>query len=280
MATKEELMAQGFDEETAEMLADASEGASGGGGGLPFSVLKFNYDQKDILIDEGVAKGELVYGWKVNNSTLTVEEKGKTLGNTAEFFVVGVYYQYNKYDPNTNALLIQTDLFSSPFDGPKMVDKKSGKTIKQLRDEGVERIKFNKIMLLMVKDKDSESGYTPFVHYMHGTSLYEWSTQLEEKGIDPKNEVLATNFSVKTKRVPTNNQPAWVFEIVKAVERTPEEIQKTIPVVSDAIKKFKTWHDAVNSGQNTATANASAGGATSPASSVEVDIDEDDIPFD
>lgn len=272
MATKEELMAQGFDEATAELLAKTA--GTSGGGGLPFPVLKINYDPKDILIDHGLKKGELIAGWKIDNRKLEVTEEGETLGSKAEFYVVASVYQCNHYDTQTRSTDVQTDIFFSAYDTPNMVDKKSGLTIKQLKESG-KKVVFNNIILMMVKTKD---GYKPYLHYLHGTNYYKWGEQLAELGVGQDEVVLRTNFKVNTKKIPTDFQPAWIFEVKEAKARTPEEIQKSVPEVSEVIKKFNQWVEATNKGETT-TAKNEAASATEANGAPEIDVDPDNIPF-
>jgi hypothetical protein len=273
MATKEELIAQGYDEETAALLAKTSGTQSSGG--MPFPVLKFNYDQKDLLIDAGIKKGEFISGWKIDNRKLEIVEEGEVLKSPMKFFIVSSVYQVNHYDTQTRTTDVQTDIFFSPYDTPKMVDKKSGLTVKQLKEKKM-RLTFNNILLLMVETDD---GYKPYLHYMHGTNYHEWNKQLEDLGISPDNIVLKTNFTVKPKKVPTDYQPAWVMEIVEANERSPKEIQESIPKVSEAIKKFNAWVDSVNAGESVESKNKAVGGTAEASGSPEIDVDEDEMPF-
>jgi YesN/AraC family two-component response regulator len=254
------------------MLAKTSGTTSGGG--LPFPVMKFNYDQKDILIDLGIKKGTLIAGWKIDNQKLEVSEEGETLGESIEFFVVASVYQCNHYDTQTRTTDIQTDIFFSPYDTPKMIDKKSGLTIKQLKD-AKKKVTFNNILLLMVKTKE---GYKPYMHFVHGTNYHQWNAQLAELGVSSDAVTLQTNFKVKTKKVPTDFQPAWVLEIQKATQRTPEEISKGIAEVSKVIKEFNAWVDSTNTGETVAAKNEAAS-AQDVEGTPEIDIDPENIPF-
>ncbi len=270
MATIEELMAQGFDAETAKLLAEASSVDSGGS--LPFPVLKFSYDNEDILIDEGVKKGNIISNYKVDKKQLVMKEAGIDHGNAIEFVVVASVYQNTHFDTQTNSMDVVTDIFYSSFDSPKTIDKKSGLTIKELKASGL-KVKFTNILLLLVKeDKD----WKPYVHYMHGTNYHNFYSQLDEAGI--KTVTLGHTYKVKSKKVPTNFNPAWVFDVQKATPRTPEEVVKSVPEVSSAMKAFNTWVKATNSGEVAKPSTI----PTTPAPAgqdVEIDINEDEIPF-
>jgi hypothetical protein len=245
--TYEELIAMGFDAETASTMAKVSGGAASGG--MPFPILKMNYDKEDVLVDAGVKKGNFISGWVVDKKTLTVKETGEDLGNSLEFFVVGSVYQSSHYDVATFSTTIMTDIYFSSYDTPKMIDKKSKKTIKQLKDEG-KKVTFNNILLLMIKQKDG--SYAPYMHYLHGTSYHKFGEACENLGVDTP--VLKWNFEVGSTKVATNFQPAFCFDIKKVVPRDPVEIAKQIAVTSEAIKKFNKWIESTNSsGSNEAT---------------------------
>ena len=276
MATKEELIAQGFDEETAELLAETSGVSSGGS--LPYPVMKFSYDQQDILVDKGVKKGSFISGWKIDNKKLEVIEEGVVLPEPLDFFIVSSVYQCNHFDTQTRSTDVQTDIFYSPYDTPKMIDKKSGKTIKELKAEK-KKIVFNNIILMMVKGEDGK--YTPYIHYIHGTNYHTWSDQLQELGVSDDAITLRTNFSIKPKKVPTDYQPAWVFDVLSATARTPEEIQGSIPEVSEAVKSFNKWIKSTNAGETTAAKNEEVGATKTSVAPISADeVDVDDIPFD
>ena len=273
MATQEELIAQGFDAQTAALLAKTSALATGGG--MPFPVIKFNYDQKDILVDLGIKKGAFIANWKIDNKKLEVTEEGETFKDPMDFYIVASVFQCNHYDTQTRTTDVQTDIYFSSYDTPKMVDKKTGMTIKALK-EGGKKITFNNILLLMVKTND---GYKPYIHYMHGTNYHKWGESLAELGIAVDSIILRTNFTVSPKKIPTDFQPAWVMDIKGTSTRTPDAMSKSIAEVSDAIKKFNTWVDSVNSGESIQDKNAKVAGATPTTNVPEVDVSEDDIPF-
>jgi len=254
--TVEELVALGYDEETAKAIIESASNT--GGAAVPFPVLKFNYDQQDILSDYGIKKGTLIAGWEIDNKNLTVKSEGEVLGEEIEFFIPVMAYQYSKYDTKTKKIVIITDIFTNAFDGKKMIDKKSGKTIGQLKEEGVEGITYNNILLMMVKTKD---GLKPYAHYLHGVNYYEFYKQLREKfGIEKP--TLMHTIKAKIKKVPTDFQPAWIFEIVDVKNRTPEELAKTAAEVGDAIKKWNAWIEANNKDANVGSQQESAAPAS------------------
>lgn len=271
MATIEELMAQGFDQETAALLAEAS--ATDTGGTLPYPVMKFSYDQEDVLINEGVKKGNLISGFQVDKATLTMKEAGTDHGNKMEFIVVASVFQNSHFDIQTKSTDVVTDIFYSVFDSPKTIDKKSGKTIKAIKDSGV-KVKFNNILLLLVKKGKT---WEPYIHYMHGTNYNHFYSQLGELGI--KNITLGHTYSVESKRVPTDHQPAWVLDLKKATERTPDSIVKLVPEVSSAMKDFNAWVKATNAGEVTKPRDVVETSTAPTGEDVEVEINEDEIPF-
>jgi|GEM_PF-6557326 len=269
--TYEELLAIGYDEATARALAETSGGTKGST--LPFPELKLNYDTKDILIDSGVKKGEFIAGWVIDNKNLKVTEEGEVLKQPLEFFIVSSVYQQSHFDTKTGSTDIITDIFTDPFMAKKMIDKKSGKTIGQLKDEG-KQIKFNNILLLMVK-KGKE--WKPYIHYLHGVNYMNFWKQCEDLDIDDNNRVMKTLFKVKSKKVPTNFNPAWIFEIIEARERSIKEISESVTPVSEAIKEFKAWIQASNEGGAVAPEEADGSSSPSSASTKPATETDDDV---
>lgn len=231
--TYEELVASGFDEETARKLADNNVEASAGG--LPFDVIKINYDKEDILIDAGVKKGEYIVGWKINKTTLAIEEKGKVFKKPLEFIVVAQGYQNSAYDPKTNGYKYITEVFTNPFDSRKVKEQKTGLTVGELKDQG-EVIKFNDILLVLIKEEDS---FKPYLIYIRGVNYAFWLKQLEEKGVDAKSIGLKYSFKVDTKKVPTNaGIPAWIIDVKGVKPLDIKDIISMKDVVAPVIKKF------------------------------------------
>ena len=269
--TVAELMAMGFDKQTAEDLVKAQGG--GAGAGLPFPVLKINYDTKDVLIDHGVKKGEIISGWKIDSKTLTVTEEGEVLKQPLEFFIVASVYQKSMFDTTTRSTTHITDIYFDPYQSKNMIDKKTGKTVQEVEESLGKKMKFNNILLLMVK---VGKEWKPYVRYMHGTDYFKWGEQLADRGIDRDNMTLKYLFKVKTKKIPTDYNPAWIFEIIDVKERSMEEIGKLAKETSEAIAKFNKWIEATNNGGAVSEEEAEApktGNAT-------VEVDEDiDINF-
>jgi hypothetical protein len=241
--TVEEMIALGFDRETAEQLAKTN--ASNSGGGLPFDTLKFNYDTKDILADAGIKKGEFISGYKINSKELKIEEEGKVLPQPLQFVVISSVYQKSVFDAKTNSTIHTTDIYYDVFNSKKQIDKKTKRTVEELEKAGVE-FKFNNILLLLVK---IDGEFVPMIHYMHGVNYSEFNRQLEELGIDKSSIPLNYEFTVESVKIPTDFNPAWAFKIVEARKRDLPEIAGNVGVTSEAIKKFTKWIDSVNSGE-------------------------------
>jgi hypothetical protein len=234
--TLEELLAQGFDEETARKLLENNQG--GESGGLPFDVIKMNYDKEDILSEVGVKKGEFITGWKINKTNFSIEQEGKVFKQPLEFIILGQAYQYSAYDPATKGFKYATPLFRSIFEGKKVRDKKTGKTVAELKEAG-EKLTFNNILLVLVKEGKE---WKPYLMYLRGVNYMEWQKQLEERGIDPKNAALRYIFKVKTKKVPTSaGIPAWVFDLVDVKEVELSELRDIIMANKGALDKFDKW---------------------------------------
>jgi len=273
--TVEQLMAMGYDRATAEVLAAQTEETSGG---LPFSVVKFNYDQKDILVDLGVKKGNLISGWELDTKNFSVKTEGEDLGNELEFYIVSRVYQYSMFNAN-GELEVQSNLFSSAYDAKKAYDLKTGVKIEQLKAQG-KKLTFNQITLMMIKRGNE---FKPYIMYMHGTMLYKFNEDLAEKGI--KNPVMKYVFKVKSKKVPTKFQPAWVFEILDIKERTEKDLIADVKVLPGIIKQWNDWVESVDTqDENTNTCNAKNDIPTGKVTAVyneqvEEDLGDEEIPF-
>jgi len=240
--TVEEMVALGFDRETAEQLVAAN--SSSDGGGLPFPSLKINYDTKDILVDAGIKKGEFIAGYKINSKELKIEEEGEVLPQPLKFVVVASVFQKSVFNTKTNSTTHATDIYYNLFDTKKQIDKKTGESVEALEKAGVE-FKFNNILLLLV---ETPEGYKPYIHYLHGVNYSKFNEQLEELGISRDEVALNYEFTVSSLKVPTEYNPAWIFKIDKAEKRELPEIAKHVKVTSEAIKKFTNWVNSVNSG--------------------------------
>ena len=275
--TVEELQAMGFSKEDAEALVKAQGG--GGGAGLPFPTLKINYDTKDVLSDFGVKKGEFIAGWKIDSSTLSVKEEGEVLKQPLEFFVVASAYQKSHFDTASKSTTHATDIYFDPFSTKTQIDRKTGKTVEQVEKEMGSKLKFNNILLLMVK---VGKEWKPYIHYMHGTNYYKWGEQLAEKGIDRNNMTLKYLFKVKSKKIPTDYNPAWIMEIVDVKERSMADIGGTASETAAAIQKFNKWVASVNNGGTGAVSEEETDRADhSDKSDSPFDINEDEeIDFD
>ena len=278
--TVEELMLQGFDRETAEALA---RGSVYGGGGTPFPIVKINYDNDDILAEHAnVKKGALVYGWKVNMTTLTVEEEGGVITATEDapinMIILASVYQVSKFDNSTKKVVHSTNMFRDPFSSKRQIDTFTGKTVEQLRKEGVQ-LKFNNIWLTLIESGSGE--WTPYIYYMHGVNMFKWGEQLKERGIAQKDMNLFKKYQVYTKKIPTNQKPAWVF-IIKDIEDsiklvTQDDMKE---LIKDAIHKFDEWVDSSNT--NSAPIPELPKNETTEVGSTYDDVDiemDEEIPF-
>lgn len=262
--TKEELIALGFSAEDADAL---TKNESSGGASSPFQKLSMNYS--DIITDEAnVKKGNFIFGFVEDKKTLTLKESGTDLGAEIEFYaVMSNTFQCSQFDVATSSNVFLTKFYSDSYSTKSQADKKTGVTVEQRREEG-HRVTFNQILLMMVK---VDGEFTPFVHYLHGTSYNQLHSQLEALGATLN---LKTLFKARAKKVPTNFQPAWCFDITEVINREAD-IPKSIATVSSAIKAFNTWVDKSNAQGSSSTAEAPKAKSQMPV----VDIDEDDIAF-
>ena len=255
--TADQLVAMGYDRETAELMTQYSDIDTGAA--TPFPILKFNYDQQEVLADHGVKKGELIHGYKVNKQQLKLDEEGKSLGNKMEFFVIASAYRNSNYDEKSKSVTLQTNIFKNKWDSKKMLDNKSGMSIEQLKAAGKD-VTFDNIILLMVKEG---TAWNPYLMFMHGTSYYEFSKYCDDNGIG--NIVNTTTFRAVTKKIPTEYQPAWVLDVKETTARTIADLGKFVKPCSEAIGLFDTWVKETNTEGDTersgATPSANPAGA-------------------
>lgn len=266
--TKEEFIAMGYDEATAEALTKPEGGV---GGGFPFKKLSMNYS--DILTDEaGVKKGNFVAGWKEDKKTLSVKEEGIDLGRELEVIFLSEVYQVSCFDTVTNSNIFQTALYSDPYTTKSQKDKKSGITVEAWKASG-KKATFDQIMLVVAK-KPSDTEWAPYLMYLHGTNYHQWRTQLEDLDLVEGIRV-QYKFTLAPKKVATDYQPAWCYEIKAHEKRDGNSIMETVKVTADALKEFNRWVEQSNS-RGSSDANI-ASTPTTKASDIEVD--EDDIAF-
>jgi hypothetical protein len=270
--TVEELIALGFDRDTAQNMTKYS--GSDGGSSLFAPILGFNYDKDDVLGDAGIAKkGEFISGYKINRKTLSVEnpDDGLNLGKRIEFIVFASAYQYSEYDNVKNTTKVASNIFLSPFDAKKAVDLKTGALISDMKKHS-DNIRFAHIIGMLVKVGDE---WKPFAFYSRGTNHYEMNTQLEEQGIDPKDLPNSFKLVVESKKVPTSGATAWVMDVK---EVTPLEVKDLIElkdVIAPNIKKFDNWVSSVNNVNQAAP----TGSDEPEMSDSEREMESDEIKF-
>lgn len=247
MATTQELLQEyleaGFSLEEAKQMAGMVD--DGQGGGLPFDVIKINYDKDDILSEHSnpVKKGQVITGWEIDKKNLTVKKEGKVFNQPLEFVIFGVFYQYSAYDTNAGTYKHITEIFKSLKDAKKVKDFKTGKTREQLQAEG-EKLKFNQILGVLVKE---EGKWQPYLIYLRGVNYSKFWEQLKERGIDnPTKAHLKYIIKVKTKRVSTPNGAVWVYEIVETQPIKPADLAQFREVLIPAINKLDEWVNTQN----------------------------------
>jgi hypothetical protein len=271
MMTLEDLLAQGIDEVTARKILENNQ--SGEGGGLPFDVIKMNYDKEDILSEVGIKKGEFITGWKINKTNFSIEQQGKVFEQPLEFMVLGQAYQYSAYDKKNKGYKYVTPLYRNIFDGKKIREKKTGKTVAELKELG-EELKFNNILLVLVKEEDK---WNPYLMYLRGVNYKEWLRQLEEKGLNARSIGVMYIFKIKTKKVPTSTGiPAWVFDLVDVTELEPSKIVEIIKANKGALDKFDKWVKNSNNSNNS----GNSSNELNNSDTITDNYEPDDVPVD
>ena len=277
-----QLVQSGVDEELARQMA--SDGGSQGGS-MPFDVIKLNYDKDDILIDLGVKKGEFITGYQIDKQTFDVKKEGKVFKQPMNVVLTAVTYQYSTYDPVKGGYKYVTPFFDNIYDSNKIVETKTGKTVKQLKSElegTKDKLVFNAIFLLIVKE---EEEYTPYLMYVRGTNWFVFNEQLKEKGftIAGENYVkTAKMMKWKSKKVATKASPAWVIDIADVEQNTALADDKFKKVLGDSFKTFLEWKESSkeeNSKPTKSAEKADNANTAEASSDVPDDIDESEIPF-
>ena len=279
-----QLIESGVPEELARQMANDG---SGQGGSMPFDVIKLNYDKDDILVDLGVKKGEFITGYQIDKKTFEVKKEGKVFKQPMEVVLTAVTYQYSTYDPVKGGYKYVTPFFDNVYESPKIVEMKTGKTVKQMKAElegTKDKLVFNAIFLLLVKEGKE---YAPYLMYVRGTNWRFFNDQLEEKGfsiIGDNNIKTLKTMKWKSKKVATTASPAWVIDITDIKQNTALASDEFKKVLGSSFKAFMGWKEGFNE-QKTNSSNPSnkeykaVNNNTAEAPSEEVDVTDEEIPF-
>jgi len=233
--TYEELVAMGIDPEEAKLIAK-NTGGEQTSSGLPFDVVKINYDKDDVLINEGVKKGEIITGWEIDKKTLEVKKRGKVFKQPVKMRVIAIGYQYSAYDISKNGYSHITPVFTNIMEGKDIVEVKTGETVGALKDKGV-KLTFNQILLVTIDEDGKEN---PYLIYLRGVNYMKFWEQVREL-IGDDHLPLKYYIYVKTRKEVTNGRAVWVYDIEKIEPLKPKELQAKIKETIPLIKKWDEW---------------------------------------
>ena len=260
--TYEELVASGVSPEEARLIAKHTGGEQTSGG-LPFDVVKINYDKDDVLINEGVKKGEIITGWEIDKKTLEVKKQGKVFKQPVKMRIIAVGYQYSAYDISKNGYSHITPVFTNIMEGKEVVETKTGEKVGDLKEKGV-KLTFNQILLVTIEEDGKEN---PYLIYLRGVNYMKFWEQVKEL-IGDAHLPLKYYIYVKTRKEVTNGRAVWVYDIEKIEPLSSAELQLKIRETIPLIKKWDEW--VASTGVKTKAPNQ-----VEDTSQTQVDDDED-----
>ena len=241
--TKEQLQAMGLSEAEIEAILGVTN--QEGGSGLPFKTIRVNYD------DDLGKKGSFGYAVKKDENGYAIEYE-KTF-DTLKVTFLKSFYQYTKYDENTNQTTVSSNIFDNLRDAKKAVDTKSGKLISELKefDDG---IKFQRIALVKLEDTGDYA-----VWYIKGGYLFKLGEELQKHKNDGH---LNKTFTITNGK---HKKGSVTYFSPDTIEVSDRNMLETLKEDSEAITKINEW--ASEHTQNTSS--------TSASNTIEVDVDED-----
>lgn len=236
--TVESLMSAGFTQEDAEAIVGSN---STSGGGLPYPLIKVNYD---LTIPELAKFGDFV-------SITAKDDNGDTtslinFGDRLHVVILASVFQYSRYNAATNSADISSNLFPMK-DTKKAIDLKTGKRIADLKKNDPDnKIKYQEIMLLLVSS-DSQPEPKPYIFYNKGAFMYSFGQC--RKPLTNRGAVMYNiEFGLKQERKGKTKYFVVDENTFVATPRTLEEIKEGATIIPAYIKAFNDWVDSVNSG--------------------------------
>jgi len=255
--TREELVQMGLSEEEIAAVLGAEEDK--GSNGLPFPIIKVNYDPdlgkigamgfNPIKGDEGyVEKFEAIYE---NEYSIRILD--------------GNYYQYSKFDTTTNKPSVTSNIFKLK-DAKKAYDLKTGALIKDLKAND-DQIKWQRIALVEIANADGSDKHIG-IFYIKGAFNYELGDILKKETVKVSlgNLVLV----LKNKKKKNGAVTFFVPELVETKIIDKMTILKNIKEIAPHLKAFSDWVKGVNS-----SANDNVETNSSSTDSTNTDDDED-----
>ena len=258
--TREELQALGLSEEEIKAMLGAAE-ANEGTGGLPFPLVKINYDA------EAAKLGEMGYNpIKDDEGFLTGYERVFT--NPYQIRILDSYYQYSAFDATTNKPSVTSNLFRLK-DAKKAYDLKTGKLISDLKKTN-DQIKFSRVALVEIRQDDDDTSVFG-IFYMKGKWLYDLGQAVKKDKIPEGQKILTLN----NKKQKNGAVTFFTVEVIdeKIVDRTT--FLQGIKEDANKMKQFQDWTKEVNSSSDEPAKTSQSSDSDNPFA----DDDDDDIVF-
>ena len=238
--TREQLKAMGLTDEQIDAYLGSANRDSGSNG-LPFPVVKVNYDPEFGKLYN------LVYNpQKDDSGELTGFEKEFDLPFKVVF--LDSAFQYSKYDATQGKVTIQSNIFKSLSEAKNAYDIKTGVAIKELKDNE-DGIKLQRISLVKIIDNDGNEY--PAVWFIKGAYLYELNQIISQYSNEAH---LTTILTLNHKRQKRGSVKYVVPELVGDEKyNSLENIKKD----AELIAKFNEWIKSQSGEEQTANENQS-----------------------
>lgn len=238
--TVESLMSMGYSQADAEAVVGANTGT---GGGLPFPLIKINYD---LEIPQLAKKGEWVGDIEKDDEKETVALTN--FGERIKMVILNSGFQYSRYNATTNSADISSNIF--PMSGTKTAyDLKSGKRIADLKKNDPDnKIKYQEIILALISS-DSQPEPKPYILYSKGAFMYTFG-QCRKPLTNRGNMMYTIDIGLKQEK--NGNTKYFVADDKSFVAkpRTLEEIKDGATTIPPLVKAFNDWVDGVNQGSS------------------------------
>jgi len=254
--TVDQLKAMGLSDEQIQGIIGVKQ-ATEQGGGLPFPLVKVNYDP-----DLGNL-GDLCFNPQKDDSGATVSCE-KMFEQPFKIRFLKSYFQYSKFDGAENRVTVMSNIFASTRDAKKAYDLKSGVPITTIKDNE-EDVKLVRISLVELFDDEGNKYYGIF--YIRGAYLFAMNEILQKF----ENEAHLTKVLTIAHEKKKKGRVVYYVPVLEAEE--DYDFLKTIKEDSEQIAKFDKWVQQVNSQGTTETT------PTTSSEAQDDDIDEDDINF-
>ncbi len=247
----------GLTDEQINAILGATESASMGSG-LPFPLLKINYDSDLGKIG--------AYAYNPQKDDNNVVEKYDFVGVPVKVKLLKSIFQYSKFDTEQNKATITSNIFNLK-DAKKSYDLKTGELISKLKLSDKD-IKFQRIILGIIYIDNEEK---PFIMYTKGAFLYDLNDILRKY---PNEGHLTHIFELDVKKNKRGSVTYFTPVLKNVEELSQDKFIKNLKNDAGVISEFDKWVDNIN---NSASGNETAKKITKKVGDIEED--EDNISF-